>query len=227
TCVLCIAVPIRAFLFDFDGLIIDTESASRAGWEWLYREHGFELPQDQWATLIGTIGAPWEPMRHLEELVGSPLDAEVLNERRRAHELSLLEAEEFRPGILDYLEEAKRRGLKTAIVSSSSNRWIDMHLSRLERAVGWDAIVAANHDVARAKPRPDLYLEACEILGVPPAEAIAFEDSPNGVRAAQAAGIFCVAIPNEVTRDLGLEEADLVLDSLADLPPAELLARLE
>jgi HAD superfamily hydrolase (TIGR01509 family) len=220
-------VPIRAFLFDFDGLIIDTESASRAGWEWLYREHGFELPQDQWATLIGTIGAPWEPMRHLEELVGSPLDAEVLNERRRAHELSLLEAEEFRPGILDYLEEAKRRGLKTAIVSSSSNRWIDMHLSRLERAVGWDAIVAANHDVARAKPRPDLYLEACEILGVPPAEAIAFEDSPNGVRAAQAAGIFCVAIPNEVTRDLGLEEADLVLDSLADLPPAELLARFE
>ena len=220
-------MPIRAFLFDFDGLIIDTESASRAGWEWLYREHGFELPHDRWATLIGTIGAPWEPMRHLEELVGSPLDAEGLNERRRAHELSLLETEEFRPGILDYLDEAKQRGLKTAIVSSSSDRWIDMHLARLERAIGWDAIVAANHDVARAKPRPDLYLEALERVGVRPAEAIAFEDSPNGVRAARAAGIFCVAIPNEVTRDLGLEEADLVLDSLAELPPAELLARFE
>lgn len=220
-------MPVRAFLFDFDGLIIDTESASRAGWEWLYREHGFELPQDQWATLIGTIGAPWEPMRHLEELVGSPLDAEGLNDRRRAHELSLLEAEELRPGILDYLDEAERRGLKTAIVSSSSNRWIDMHLARLERAVGWDAIVAANHDVARAKPRPDLYLEACRQLEVAPADAVAFEDSPNGVRAARAAGIFCVAVPNEVTRDLGLEEADLVLESLADLPPAELLARFE
>ena len=218
-------MPVRAFLFDFDGLIIDTETASRAGWAWLYREHGFELPEDKWATLIGTIGAPWNPMEHLEALVGSPLDADALNERRRTHELSLLETEQFRPGILDYLEEAERRSLKIAIVSSSSNRWIDMHLSRLEHAIHWDAIVAANHDVGRAKPRPDLYLEACGLLGVEPEEAIAFEDSPNGVRAARAAGIYVVAIPNDVTRDLGLEEADLVLDSLADLPPAELLAR--
>jgi putative hydrolase of the HAD superfamily len=220
-------VPVRAFLFDFDGLIIDTETASRAGWEWLYREHGFELPQEQWATVIGTIGAPWEPMRHLEELVGAPLDADELNQRRRSHELSLLETEEFRPGILDYLDEAAERGLKTAIVSSSSNRWIDMHLERLEHAHHWDAIVAANHDVARAKPRPDLYLEACRLIGVAPKEAVAFEDSPNGVRAARAAGIFVVAVPNDVTRSLGLEEADLVLDSLADLPPAELLSRFE
>ena len=220
-------MPVRAFLFDFDGLIIDTETASRAGWEWLYREHGFELPQEQWATVIGTIGAPWEPMRHLEELVGAPLDADELNQRRRSHELSLLETEEFRPGILDYLDEAAERGLKTAIVSSSSNRWIDMHLERLEHAHHWDAIVAANHDVARAKPRPDLYLEACRLIGVAPKEAVAFEDSPNGVRAARAAGIFVVAVPNDVTRSLGLEEADLVLDSLADLPPAELLSRFE
>jgi HAD superfamily hydrolase (TIGR01509 family) len=166
-------------------------------------------------------------MRHLEELVGEPLDAEDLNERRRAHELSLLEAEDLRPGILEYLEEARRRGLKRAIVSSSSNRWIDMHLSRIDRAVGWDAIVAANNDVARAKPRPDLYIEALELLEVAPKDAIAFEDSPNGVRAARAAGIFCVAIPNDVTRALGLEEADLVLGSLADLPPTQLLARFE
>ena len=219
---------IRAFLFDFDGLILDTETASRAGWEWLYTEHGFELPPEQWATLVGTIGAPFDPMRHLEELVGEPLDADALNERRRAHELSLLETEELRPGILEYIREAERRGLKRAIVSSSSNRWIDMHLSRLEHAVGWDAIVAANHDVARAKPRPDLYLEACELIGVRPEEAIAFEDSPNGIRAARAAGIFCVAIPNDVTRDyFGFDEADLVLDSLADLPPEDLLARFE
>lgn len=218
-------MPIRAFLFDFDGLIIDTESASREGWAWLYRKHGFELPEEQWATLIGTIGAPWEPMRHLEELVGAPLEQDELNELRRAHELTLLEAEELRPGIAEYLAEAERRGLKRAIVSSSSDRWIDMHLARLERTVGWDAIVAANHDVARAKPRPDLYLDALDRLDVSASEAIAFEDSPSGVRAARAAAIFCVAVPNEVTRSLGLEEADLVLDSLADLPPADLLSR--
>jgi len=220
-------VPVRAFLFDFDGLIVDTETASRAAWEWLYREHGFELPADKWLTLVGTIGAPWDPMTHLEGLVGAPLAQEELNAQRRDHELTLLEAEALRPGIADYLDEAKRLRLKRAIVSSSTRRWVDMHLARLERTVGWDAIVTADHDVARAKPRPDLYEEALELLGVEAGEAVAFEDSLNGVRAARSAGIFCVAVPNEVTRKLGLDEADLVLDSLADLPPDELLARFE
>ena len=220
-------MPIRAFLFDFDGLIIDTETASRAGWQWLYRQHGFELPVEDWATVVGTIGAQFDPMGHLEELAGRPLARQELNDQRYAHELSLIEAEELRPGIADYLAEAKRRGLKRAIVSSSTRHWIEMHLARLERSVGWDAIVAADHDIERAKPRPDLYLEALDLLGVTAGEAVAFEDSLNGVRAAQAAGIFCVAIPNDVTRDMGLEHADLLLHSLAELPPAELLARFE
>ncbi len=219
-------MAIRAFLFDFDGLILDTELASRAGWELLYREHGHELPPEKWATIVGTYGS-WDPMTHLEELVGSPLEREALNERRYAHELALIEAEELRPGIAEYLAAARRLGLKRAIVSSSSRRWVDMHLERLEEAVGWDAICTADHDPLRAKPAPTLYLEALEQLGVAPAEAVAFEDSPNGVRAAKAAGIYCIAVPNEVTRELGLDEAgaDLVLDSLADLPPDELLAR--
>jgi HAD superfamily hydrolase (TIGR01509 family) len=220
-------VPLRAFLFDFDGLILDTELASRAGWEWLYREHGHELPPEKWATLVGTHGG-WDPMAHLEELVGGPLEREALNERRYAHEIALIEAEELRPGIEDYIAFARRLGLKRAIVSSSTRSWVDMHLARLEQAVGWDAICTADRDSARAKPAPTLYLEALELLGVAAEEAVAFEDSPNGVLAAKAAGIFTLAIPNEVTRGLGLEEAgaDLVLDSLAELPPDELLARL-
>jgi HAD superfamily hydrolase (TIGR01509 family) len=219
---------LRAFLFDFDGLILDTEFASRAGWERLYREHGHELPTDLWATLVGTTHAPWDPMAHLEELVGEPLQREALNERRYAHELSLIEAEELRPGIADYLAAARRDGLKRAIVSSSTRRWVDMHLERLEEATGWDAICTADRDPVRAKPAPTLYLEALSALDVGADEAVAFEDSPNGVLASKAAGIFCVAIPHEVTRDLGLTEAgaDLVLDSLADLPPETLFSRL-
>jgi len=102
-------------------------------------------------------------------------------------------------------------------------------LERLEEAVGWDAICTADGDPARAKPSPALYLEALAALEVAPDEAAAFEDSPNGVRAAKAAGVYCVAVPNEVTRELGLAEAgaDLVLDSLADLPPEALFSRLE
>ena len=220
-------MPVRAFLFDFDGLLLDTEFASRAGWQLLYREHGHELPEDLWATLVGTTHAPWDPMTHLEELVGAPLERDALNERRYAHEIALIEAEELRPGITDYLAAAREHALKRAIVSSSSRRWVDMHLERLEEAVGWDAICTADGDPVRAKPAPTLYLEALAALDVAAGDAVAFEDSPNGVLAAKAAGIFCVAVPNEVTRDLGLEEAgaDLVLDSLAELPPEALFSR--
>jgi HAD superfamily hydrolase (TIGR01509 family) len=217
-------VALRGLLFDFDGLIVDTETPSRASWQELYREHGHELPLDRWATLVGTDGG-WDPFETLEELVG-PVDRVALRERRLARELELGEIEELRPGVLEYLEEAERRGLATAIVSSSSNWWIDRHLGRLERAEHFDAIVAANGDEERAKPRPTLYLEALDRLGLGAEEAVAFEDSPNGVRAAKAAGLFCVAVPNGVTATLALDEADLVVASLAELPFASLVERL-
>jgi HAD superfamily hydrolase (TIGR01509 family) len=218
-------MTIRGILFDFDGLMIDSETAGRRGWQELYREHGHELPLDRWATLVGTIGAEFDPMGHLEELVGEPLDRAALHAQRHAHALSLLEAEEFRPGIAEYLADAERLELRKAIVSSSSRRWVDSHLHRLERAYGWDAIVTADGNVERAKPRPDLYLDALDRLELEPHEAVALEDSPHGVRAAQAAGIFCVAVPNEVTASLGLDEADLLVSSLAELPLMELLQR--
>jgi HAD superfamily hydrolase (TIGR01509 family) len=217
-------VALRGLLFDFDGLIVDTETPSRVSWQELYREHGHELPLDRWATLVGTVGG-WDPFETLEELVG-PVDRVALRERRLARELELGEIEELRPGVLEYLEEAERRGLATAIVSSSSNWWIDRHLGRLERAEHFDAIVAANGDEERAKPRPTLYLEALDRLGLGAEEAVAFEDSPNGVRAAKAAGLFCVAVPNGVTATLALDEADLVVASLAELPFASLVERL-
>jgi HAD superfamily hydrolase (TIGR01509 family) len=219
-------VPIRAFLFDFDGLILDTETASRAGWRWLYEQHGHELPDDLWITVVGTHSS-WDIMGHLEELVGAPLERDVWNERRYAHELTLLEAEELRPGILDYIAYAQDQGLKRAIVSSASRRWIDLHLERFEQTVGWDAILTADRDAARAKPNPTMYLEALDVLGVGAHEAVVFEDSPNGVTAGKAAGIFVVGVPNEVTRSVGLDDADLVVDSLADLPPAELVQRAD
>jgi putative hydrolase of the HAD superfamily len=219
-------VPIRAFLFDFDGLILDTETASRAGWRWLYEQHGHELPDDLWIKVVGTHSS-WDIMGHLEELVGAPLDRDAWNERRYTHELTLLEAEELRPGILDYIAYAQQHGLQRAIVSSASRRWIDSHLERFEQAVGWDAILTADGDAARAKPNPTMYLEALGVLGVGADEAVVFEDSPNGVTAGKAAGIFVVGVPNEVTRGVGLDDADLVVDSLADLPPAELVQRAD
>jgi HAD superfamily hydrolase (TIGR01509 family) len=218
-------VAIGGLLFDFDGLLVDTESVARLAYEELYREHGHELPHDQWATLIGTIGAPWDPDAHLEQLVGRPLDRAALTERRRAREHGLADLEELRPGVETYFAEAERLGLKTAVVSSSDTWWIERHLGRLGRFEGLDAVVAANGDTARAKPRPDLYLEALELLGLEANEAIAFEDSPNGIRAAKAAGLACIAVPNPITETMAFDEADLVLQSLAEVPLSELLAR--
>jgi HAD superfamily hydrolase (TIGR01509 family) len=207
-------------LFDFDGLLVDTETPSLASWQELYREHGHELPLDRWATLVGTVGG-WDPYETLETLVG-PVDRDELHSRRLARELELAEVEQLRPGVLDYLGEARARGVRTAIVSSSSRTWIDRHLGRLERAGDFDAIVTADHDAERAKPRPTLYLEALRVLGLEAQDAVAFEDSTNGIRAAKAAGLFCVAVPNGVTASYALDEADVVVSSLAELPFAEL-----
>src|SRR5256886_12119962 len=212
------SVATRGLLFDFDGLLVDTETPSRLVWEELYREHGHELPQDRWATLIGTIGAPFDPLGHLEELVGRRLDEQSLTTRRRAREYELTDLEQLRPGVEEYFAEAERLGWRTAVVSSSGEDWIARHLGRLGHLEGLDTIVAANGDTERAKPRPDLSLEALDRLGLEPHEAIAFEDSPNGVTAAKAAGLVCVAVPNPMTAALALDDADLVLGPLAAVP---------
>jgi len=214
-------MPLRALLFDFDGLIVDTETPALASWRELYAEHGHELTLERWSAAVGTIDG-FDPVAHLRELAGG-VDLDEALARRTARELELVEVEQLRPGVLEYLEEARRRGLAAAIVSSGSRPWIDRHLARLERAEHFEHIVTADGDAARAKPQPVLYLEALARLGVAADDAVAFEDSPNGVRAAKAAGLFCVAVPNSVTAALGLDEADVVVSSLAELPFARLL----
>jgi HAD superfamily hydrolase (TIGR01509 family) len=208
-------MSLRALLYDFDGLILDTEMPELVSWQELWAEHGHAFPVEQYLTGLGTVGG-FGAEAALEELAG-PVEQEALD-RRSARKLALTEIEELRPGVIETLEQARERGVATAIVSSSSRRWIDMHLERLERAEQFDLIVTGDHDRERGKPRPTLYLEALAGLGVLASEAIAFEDSPNGVTAARAAGVFCIAVPNAITATLDLGHADLIVDSLADLP---------
>jgi len=127
--------------------------------------------------------------------------------------------------VRDYVADAKRMGLLLAVASSSSRAWVLGHLERLGLGAQWDA-VRTRDDVARTKPAPDLYLAAVEALCVDPTEAVAFEDSVNGIAAAKAAGLLCVAVPNALTAGMDLSQADVKLDSLAETPLAELLARL-
>jgi len=217
-------VVIRALLFDFDGLLLDTETPELVSWQELWQEHGHPFPLERFLAGIGTVGG-FGALDALDELAG-PLDRDSVGARHSARKLALIGIEELRPGVLEYLEEARERDLRTAIVSSSSREWIDAHLERLERAQWFDVIVTGDHDRRRGKPRRTLFLEALKQLEVEPGEAVAFEDSPNGVRAARAAGVFCVAIPNSVTANLGFDEADLVCESLGQLPLASLLDHL-
>jgi HAD superfamily hydrolase (TIGR01509 family) len=217
---------IRALLFDFDGLLVDTEGPSFAAWAGVYREHGHELTLDTWSAAIGTLDG-FDPFADLEGRLGRALDRDTVTARRKELEYAASDLEELRDGVAEYLHEAERLGLARAIVSSSSEEWIDRHLERLDLRQGWSCIVAANGDASLAKPRPTLYLAALERLGVTAGDAIAFEDSPNGITAAKAAGIYCVAVPNPTTVALDVTHADLVLRSLEEMPLAELLRGVE
>jgi len=217
---------IRALLFVFDGLLVDTESPSYEAWADVYRQYGHELTIERWSAAIGTLDG-FDPFGDLEGLLGRSLDRGSVNARRREVEFAASDLEELRDGVADYLEEAKRLGLARAIVSSSGQKWIRRHLERLDLLEGWSCIVAADGDAARAKPRPTLYLEALERLDVTADEAIAFEDSPNGITAAKAAGLYCIAVPNPITAALDVTHADLVLGSLEEVPLAQLLRRIE
>jgi len=215
-------MQIKAIIFDFDGLILDTETPEVLVWQDIYRVHGYELPVDEWARTIGGYGiSTFDAATHLAELTG--LDPAPLRTRYRIEADAVIHAKPILPGVLDMLNEGKSRGLRLAVASSSPHAWVDSHLARLGLAGRFDKILCSE-DVApgRTKPNPDLFLLALDQLKVQKEAAVVFEDSPNGVRAAKSAGIFVVAVPNPLTIRLGVDGADLTVNSLADVSLDEL-----
>ena len=215
---------IRAIVFDFDGLILDTEEPVYRSWQEVYAAHGEELPFERWVQIVGSTTAGFHPQHHLEERLGRPLPQEVLD-RRIGRRTEMILAEDLLPGVSDRLDEARAMGLKLGVASSSTQDWVRGHLARLGILDRFECI-RCRDDVKQAKPAPDLYVAVLTCLGVEAAEAVAIEDSPNGVTAAKSAGMRCVAIPNSITGQLDLSQADLVLDSLADVTLGGLLERL-
>jgi HAD superfamily hydrolase (TIGR01509 family) len=216
---------IRALVFDFDGLILETETPAYETWADIYREHGQELPLDRWFDYIGREGGFFDAADHLAALVGEGFDRDAARARRDARKSELIAALDVMVGIREYVVDAKRLGLRLAVASSSSRAWVLGHLERLDLHSEWDA-VRTRDDVARTKPAPDLYLSAVKALGVAPREAVAFEDSMNGIAAAKDAGLLCVAVPNTLTAAMDLSRADVRLSSLAETPLERLLAVL-
>jgi HAD superfamily hydrolase (TIGR01509 family) len=220
---------LKALIFDFDGLILDTETPDYLAWKNIYQEHGFELPHAEWEKIVGGYGlSTFDAAEHLSHLSQGRLDSASLRARQSSESGALIHAQVVLPGVMDIIHEAKGLGLRLAIASSSPHSWVDNHAKRLGIFDHFDAVICADDvGIGRTKPNPDLFLTALNQLQVQKDAVVVFEDSPNGVKAAKQAGLFVVAVPNPVTSLLNLEDANLVIKSLADLRLSELLDQVK
>ena len=216
---------IQAIIFDFDGLIMDTELPEFRAWEEVYADHGQALGMKEWATVIGSSYEAFNPLDHLAGLTGGDLDREAVTAAKLLRQNELLQGLEPLPGVREYVRDAGSMGIRLAVASSSPRYWVEDHLRESGLLPSFEALVT-REDVSVVKPAPDLFLAALKALGVDAQNALAIEDSPNGVTSARAAGLFAVAVPNTLTRLMDLSHADLTIPSLADVPLAELLDRV-
>jgi HAD superfamily hydrolase (TIGR01509 family) len=217
-------MPLQALIFDFDGLILDTETAEFVTWQNIYCESGFEFPHEEWGRIVGGYGlSDFDAADHLAHLSQGQLDSVSLRDRHRTESFAAILRSSIMPGVLDVIHEAKRLNLKLAIASSSPYAWVDEHTKRLNIFHYFDKVICADDvGVGRTKPNPDLFLLALKQLQVRKHEVVVLEDSSNGVLAANRAGIFVVAVPNPVTSLLSLEGANLIVKSLSDISLNEL-----
>ncbi len=209
---------LQSLIFDFDGLIIDSEGTEFQAWREMCLRHGVELELETWLPCIGRGATTrvFDPYDYLEAQVGRALVREEIEAWCRQRNLELIDAQQVLPGVKELIVEAKARGLRLAVASSSSRRWVAGHLARLGLLDYFDAL-ACGDEVEHTKPYPDVYLSALANIGADARQTVAFEDSLNGMLAARRAGLFCVVIPSMLTQYLTFGEVDLRLNSLAEI----------
>jgi HAD superfamily hydrolase (TIGR01509 family) len=210
-------------LYDFDGLLVDSESAGLVSWQEVYAKHGHELDLAQWLAEVAAGRGPCMPREQLEALVRSEIDWEPVEVDRLRRRNELLVA---RPGVERHLTEVKKHGLPIGIVSNAPSWWIEEQLTRTNlRRFEFDVVVTKSTNVAK-KPSPAAYLAALEQLGVELSGVLAFEDSPIGISAAKRAGLRCIGIPNSVTETFDLGEADVICSRIDEYPISQYLRML-
>jgi HAD superfamily hydrolase (TIGR01509 family) len=198
-----------------DGLLLDTETLWHESEVELFRLHGDEFTRDDQLRVIGTSFDV--TARYFAERLGRPAErgAELADEMIGLMHQRVLRQVDARPGAVELVEGLRRLdGVQLGLASNSPRFLVDDALATAGLADAFEAIVTAD-DVEHAKPAPDIYLLACERLGVSPSEALALEDSASGVAAAKAAGLTCIAVPLFAETDVSA--ADRVVDSLEEL----------
>ncbi len=215
-------MALKGIIFDFDGLIIDTEMPGCNAWAELFNQHGFSFTIEDWKKAIGTGPSAYDPAQHLSQLTNGLLDPLVIQEQTLDRARELIELQPMLPGVLDFLIAAQRLGFPMAVASSSNREWVEGYLTKLDIRK-YFKVVCTSNDVTNVKPDPELFLLAAKRLGISPSEAVIFEDSPNGIKAAFAAGIPCIAIPNDITKSMDLSLATKIIDSFQHLNPQALI----
>ena len=206
-------------MFDFDGLMLDTEGPLVESWRVIYERLGVEpISIEEWGRSLGrdaTDPAQLDPLGRLERLTGGPVPEELQAERRRVRD-EMVDAALIQPGVVELLDQAAASGIPVGVASSSPVSWVERHLDPRGLLDRFAVLSCAGNGV-RGKPDPATYALACSSLGADPERSVALEDSPNGVRAAKAAGLTCIAVPNGVSRDLDVSHADLVVETLLEV----------
>ncbi|WP_236838773.1 HAD family hydrolase [Caldalkalibacillus salinus] len=209
-------MSIKGVIFDFDGLILDTETAWYHAFDHVFAKYNQTLPLEKYLQVVGTTFDAFHPDDYLQELIGERLDKAILFQQRKEKYEQIMLEQDLRPGVREYLSEAKRMGLKIGLASSSEREWVE-HYLRAHHIYDYFETINTSDDVEHVKPDPALYLRALDKLGIKGEEAIAFEDSGHGAHAAVSAGIHCVWVPNTITTHRPPEkEVSLTLHSMAD-----------
>ncbi|MCB1095687.1 MAG: HAD-IA family hydrolase [Verrucomicrobiae bacterium] len=207
---------VKALIFDFDGLIVDTETSIYTAWKELYASQGQELSLSDYVRCVGSTFAQYNPQSVLEERCEHTIEWEPLLEIKDARIRVLLEGQPALPGVEQLLQSADEHGIPCAVASSSEASWVKPWLTKLGLL---DAFVSISTRCQghTPKPAPDLFLSAAKELNVSPADALVFEDSFNGLAAAVAAGVPCWIVPNMVTEGSDFSAAHRVLRSLEEV----------
>ncbi len=213
---------IKALIFDFDGLIIDTESAIIEAWRKAYVLCRIEFPVDRFNAVVGHADIPFNPWDDFKDRNDLPMPPDQWKEHIDQSVLRAVEAKPVLPGVLQTIEIAKDRKLPIGVASNSKHDWVDSHLKRLGLFDQFDAI-RCRDDVQKPKPSPDVYLALLDFFNLKGENTLAFEDSSTGVLAAKKAGLHCVAIPGPATASGNFRQADFVIRSLAEQPLLDLL----
>lgn len=216
---------IKGVIFDFDGLIVDTETTwYEAFKEVFWENHQTNLDLIGYSQCIGTGNDVL--YRYFRELAGDSINCELIEEYAEVRYKDKMQDPVLREGVQEYLDEAKQSNMRIALASSSSMQWVHTYLEQLQ-ILDYFEIINTKDDVRKVKPDPELYNKTLMDLGLSPKETIVFEDSRNGLSAAKQAGIRCVIVPNNVTRNLEFKDFDARIDSMGDITLNELLKKLE